>query len=269
MENNAIALRDQSQLPQTLEERKRQTDLTIDTATYWAKKLMQVVDGSGLSRQMGNKKYLEVEGWQVIAEFAQVKAIIEWTRPWADGSTGDFLGYEARCKLVDAMGEVVGAGESSCGLDAFPCKGKSGSEKDKAARSAAQTWAISRALRNKFSFVAKLAGYQPVPAEEMPHDNGEPSPLPQSAPKVAVRASQTAKKALADMILEYTKQDKTKASAVLIAISGKPSLRDMTEQQAEAAIDTFTKLYLTREPGDDDIPDYLVPSESGIPGAER
>jgi len=265
MENNAIALRDQPQFPQTLEERKDATDLTIDTAAYWAKKLMELVEKCGLSRSMGGKKYLEVEGWLVIAEFAHTRAIIEWTREWKDSSTGELLGYEARCKLENEAGETIGSGESSCGLDAFPCKGKQGSEKDKAARSAAQTWAISRALRNKFSYVAKIAGYQAVPAEEMYHDVRQDDPMPQT-PKVAVRASQTAKKTLAEAILAYTDQNKVKAGNLLKeATNGKfNSVRDMTEQQAAAALTAFNELVISKlDPADDDFPEFEVPREPG------
>jgi hypothetical protein len=267
MTDQAIAIR-QAEVPQTLAERKAATDLTIDTAAHWAKRLMELVERCGLSRSMGGKKYLEVEGWLVISEFAHTRAIIEWTREWKDSNTGELLGYEARCKLENEIGEIIGAGESSCGLDAFPCKGKQGSEKDKAARSAAQTWAISRALRNKFSFVAKIAGYQAVPAEEM-YTHSEPPEAPngprspesrqtsQLTPKVAARSSQTAKTALGEAILEYCNQDKKGASEVLQAVSGKTTLRDLTEQQAGVAMDKFRRDYL------DKIPEFEVPREPG------
>ncbi len=97
--------------------------------------------------------------------------------------------------------------------------------------------------------------------EELPHDRDEPSPMPQSAPKVAVRGNQTARKQLADAILKYTNQDKDKASSILSQISGKTSLRDLTEQQAGMAMDLFKDLYLSRQPGDDDLPDYEVPED--------
>jgi hypothetical protein len=276
MADRELAIINQPQLPQTLEERKRQTNLTIDTAKYWATKIMEVVESCGLARSMGNKKYLEVEGWQIIAEFAQTKAIIEWTRPWKE-EDGSLIGYEARCKLVDCEGNEVGAGESSCGLDAFPCRGKQGTEKDKAARSAAQTWAISRALRNKFSFVAKIAGYQAVPAEEMythseppeaPNGPRAPDPgqTPQPAPNVAPRARQSAKAALGDAILEYCNQDKRGASEVLQAVSGKSTLRDLTEQQAGVAMDKFRREYLDKIPTDDDIPEFHASRDVGEEG---
>jgi hypothetical protein len=149
-----------------LPELKRRADLRIELATYWAEKLMDVVEKRNMAKNIGGKKYLEVEGWQVVGELSGVTPIVEWTRPWMDGDKK--VGYEARVQLVDREGRVVSAGESSCGFDAFPCRGKVGSEQEKAARSAAQTWAASRAYRMKFSFVAKLAGYEPTPAEEMP-----------------------------------------------------------------------------------------------------
>jgi hypothetical protein len=182
MESKELTLANQQPI-ETIQERMRQTDLTIETATYWAKQLVKVVREAKLSRPIGDKEYLEVEGWLLISEFAHVRAVIEWVRPWKEND--EVIGYEARCVLKNDAGDEVGAGESSCGFDAFPCQSKKGSEKDKAAKSAAQTWAISRALRNKFSFVAKLGGYQAVPAEEMNHhddDDRDHQAVPKHAP---------------------------------------------------------------------------------------
>jgi hypothetical protein len=186
MESKELTLANQQPI-ETIQERMRQTDLTIETATYWAKQLVKVVREAKLSRPIGNKEYLEVEGWLLISEFAHVRAVIEWVRPWKEND--EVIGYEARCVLKNDAGDEVGAGESSCGFDAFPCQSKKGSEKDKAAKSAAQTWAISRALRNKFSFVAKLGGYQAVPAEEMNHDDDDRDhqAVPKHAPPPSMR----------------------------------------------------------------------------------
>src|SRR3990172_827517 len=148
-----------------LPEMKRQADLRIEIATYWAEKLMDIVEKRNMATTIQGKKYLQVEGWQVVGELCGVTPIVEWTRPWMDGDQK--RGYEARVNIMDRDGRIASSGESSCGFDAFPCRGKTGSEQEKAARSAAQTWAASRAYRNKFGFVAKLAGYEPTPAEEM------------------------------------------------------------------------------------------------------
>ena len=173
-----------------LPEMKRQADLRIEIATYWAQKLMDVVEKRNMATTIQGKKYLQVEGWQVVGELCGVTPIVEWTRPWMDGDQK--RGYEARVNIVDRDGRIVSSGESSCGFDAFPCRGKTGSEQEKAARSAAQTWAASRAYRNKFGFVAKLAGYEPTPSEEMsiemPIDNPTSEPLRSSG-----RARQAAK----------------------------------------------------------------------------
>jgi hypothetical protein len=182
MESKELQLANQQPL-ETIQDRMRQTDLTIETATYWAKKLMRVVEEAGLSKKVGDKQYLEVEGWLIIAEFAHVRAVVEWVRPWK-GEDGTTVGYECRVRLVNDAGEEVGAGESSCGFDAYPCKKKQGSEIDKAAKSAAQTWAISRALRNKFSFVAKLGKFEAVPAEEVNHDDESANPPASRRPPV-------------------------------------------------------------------------------------
>lgn len=249
MESTAVAIKDEPALPDTIAERKAQTDLTIEMATYWAKRLMEIVEKCGMSKNMSGKKYLEVEGWLMIAEFACVKAVVEWVRPWRDGFD-DLIGYECRVRLLNKSGEEVGAGESSCGLDAFPCRGKQGSEKDKAAKSAAQTWATSRAIRNKFSYIAKMAGYQPVPAEEMTQDRPAP---------VATKPINYIQH-LGDALLDYCNHDKKAAAEILKDLTGKTSLKDLSQTDACAAQLAFEKKYLQtvpegRQPGeDDDIP---------------
>lgn len=229
----AIAVREQQQLPASLEDRKKQTDLTIETATYWAKKLMEVVEQCGLAKGIQGKKYLEVEGWQMIGEFAHVTPVIEWTRPWKDES-GQTVGYEAKCTLMNRDQEVVGSGESSCGFDAFPCRGKEGSEVDKAARSAAQTWAISRALRNKFSFVAKIAGYEPVPAEEMSSAGTSAAPVQRSArPTPAAGQAASFKWEFWNNLVRHCNGDKVKAGALMERLTGKRYINNLTEDEAK------------------------------------
>lgn len=106
--------------------------------------------------------------------------------------------------------------------------------------------------------------------EEMPQfepNADEPRPIPQSAAKATPRASQaakTAKTALGEAILEYCNQDKKSASEVLQAVSGKTTLRDLTEQQAGVAMDKFKREYMDKQPGDDDLPDYEVPPERDL-----
>lgn len=265
---NELTLKE-TQTPAAIAEYHAETDLTIERATYWAKSLMKVVDSCGLAKSMGGKKYLEVEGWQMIAEFAHVKPIIEWVRPWKSDD-GELIGYEARCRLVNDAGEEIGAGESSCGMDAFPCRGKSGSEKDKAAKSAAQTWAISRALRNKFSFVARIAGYQPVPAEEMPFEHDEhdqrayqdrpTQPTYQPPPSRGVISEAQAKRLFAIARNKGVSDQAIKAKMALINpawTSTREITKDVYEMFCQWVEEAGGKL--ERTPDDDDpIPSYGV-----------
>lgn len=239
--------------PATIQEAKQQTDLIIQQATYWASSLMSVVEKCGMAKNVAGKKYLQVEAWLMIGEFAHVTPVIEWVKEWK-GDNAELIGYEARAQLQNEAGQIIGSGESSCGFDAFPCRGKQGSEKDKAAKSAAQTWAISRALRNKFGYVAKLGGYEAVPYEEMINT---PDPAKQSAsgPNSNRSARKSAKAALGVAILAYADNDKGKASKVLEELTGKVSLTAVTEAEAEPALRRFEMDYLQTGPdAADDIP---------------
>ncbi len=244
-----LMVREESRQVDTLAERKLRADDQIQLATHWAKKLMEVVQKCNLSQDIGGKKYLEVEGWQMIGEFAHVTAVLDWTRPWLD-QNGVIQGYEARANLLNEALEIIGSGESSCGFDGFPCRGKKGSEIDKAARSAAQTWAISRAFRNKFSYVAKIAGFEPVPAEEM----GQ-SKVDRRAPLATPGANVPPKNYISLLgvaILDFCNDDKKGAKEVLQDIAGVDSLTKLNQGTAEAAYKNFEKKYLAQgdvEPG--------------------
>jgi hypothetical protein len=253
-----LTVREQPQLPDTLEARKKAADLQVQTAEYWAQCLMRVVDKAKLSKTLGygdkTKKYLQVEGWQLIAEFAHVRFPIEWVREWRSDA-GELIGYRARCRLVDQDDREVGSGESSCGFDAYPCKDKKGSDRDKAAASAAQTWAISRALRNKFSYIAQIGGYEPVPAEEMydpqHHTPREPTgkPSPQTPP------IKTERSMLGVEILAYCNNDRARAKEELFKLTGKKSFQDVTNDDAiKARAELKKKLEIKK---DDDIPSFV------------
>ena len=254
---NDLAVRN-AEAPVTIEEAKKQTDLIIARATHWASSLMSVVEKCGMSKGMNGKKYLEVEAWQMIGEFAHVTPLVEWVRPWHDAD-GTLLGYEARVKLINDAGQDVGAGESSCGLDAFPCRGKKGSEIDKAAKSAAQTWATSRALRNKFAYVAKLGGYEAVPYEEMADLErrvSSPAPTPTQAPK----PRRSAKAALGEALRAHCGKDMARFSKILEELTNKTTITALSEAEADAAYKRFEMAYLNVGPDlADDIPESWTP----------
>ena len=141
----------------------------VKRSGQWASALMEAVEQQKMYADMSGKKYLEVEAWQLVGMFANAHAVAQ--EPTPIEKDGEVTGYLCTA-LVYQNDVVIGQGTMSCGLDAFPCRGKQGSEKNKAAMSAAQTWAISKALRNKFSFVAKLAGFEGTTADEMRGNDG-------------------------------------------------------------------------------------------------
>jgi hypothetical protein len=150
----------------------------IAQATDWANHLMDIVSRSKLAVEINKKQYLPVEAWQIVGAFAGIKATTEWVREIRD--EGKLTGYEAKVHLV-RNGEVVGSGIMPCGFDEFPCRGKQGYARNKAAMSSAQTWATGKAYRQNFSWVVVLAGYQPTPLEEI-KEGGNDKP-PASAPQ--------------------------------------------------------------------------------------
>ncbi len=148
----------------------------IEVATARANALKGVVDSQELFTMIQGKKYLVAEAWQTVAALNMCHFETEWTRPIRDPFDEEAItGFLAKVNLIDQNGNVKGSGIMPCGYDDFPCRGKTGTPRDRAAMSAAQTWAGSKAARATFAWVVTLAGYAPTPAEEM-------DPGPQNAP---------------------------------------------------------------------------------------
>ena len=134
-------------------------------ATEQAKLLMDIVTRTGCYQTIGQKRYLQVEAWETIGAFNRVHASTTEVSPITDDN-GSVIGYQAVVHLLQD-GLVVGGASMPCFFSENACKGKDGEAKHKAAMSAAQTFATSKAYRMNYSYVSILAGYQPTPAEEM------------------------------------------------------------------------------------------------------
>ena len=143
----------------------------VAIASDWAKELMAVVEAKKLYQLISNKKFLQAEAWELIGSFDECTAE---TRYEAIEEGGEIVGYKGIAVLM-RRGERVGGGEGACYLDAAVTRGKQGRSRDRAAQSAAQTWAAAKALRIKYSYVAVLGGYEATPAEEM-HDEAPERP---------------------------------------------------------------------------------------------
>lgn len=135
----------------------------VAMAADWAQAMMGVVEQKHLYQTIGGKKFLQAEAWELIGSFDECTAR---TRCEPIVENGEIAGYKGIAELM-RKGEIVGGADGTCYLDAAVCRGKNGRDKDRAAQSAAQTWAAAKALRVKYSFVAVMGGYEPTPAEEM------------------------------------------------------------------------------------------------------
>lgn len=146
-----------------------------------ASALMRVVGQKPKKVMINGKQYLEFGDWQTLGRFFGSTVGIEWTRP-LEGST---RGYEARA-IVYHKGEIISSAEAMC----TRAERRWASAEDYAVRSMAQTRASAKALRNAFGWVAELAGYQSTPAEEMPNDNYDQSPVADDVPVVSYGAEE-------------------------------------------------------------------------------
>jgi len=140
----------------------------VAQATEWADALMGVVNARQLYVEVGGKRYLMVEAWELIGAFAGLRAETESVEPVREDDR--IVGYKAKVNLVETQtGQKRGGGAIAlCGMDEFAAKGQSSTgAKHNACMSMAQTRATSKAFRLNFSYVASIGGYAATPAEEM------------------------------------------------------------------------------------------------------
>lgn len=132
-------------------------DQVLVRATSVAKALDGVLSQTGLSLNISGRKYVKVEGWTFLGNLVGVFPRTAWSRP-VEG------GWEARVEAVTRDGAVVGAAEAVC----MRAERNWANRDDYALRSMAQTRAMGKALRMPLGFIAVLAGYDPLPADEVP-----------------------------------------------------------------------------------------------------
>jgi hypothetical protein len=120
-----------------------------------------VVEQQQLFSVIGGKRYLRVEGWQILGSFLNVSAKERYVKRLDDGS------YEAYTELVDVnTGVIIGGASATCGMDEVW-----GKRPEYARRSMAITRSVGKAYRlsNK-SWIVTLKGYECTSAEEMPNE---------------------------------------------------------------------------------------------------
>ena len=133
-------------------------DDVIYKATGMAKSLAKIIEDQSLSKVIGGRRYVYVEGWSTLGA---MMGILPREVEVIEHDNGDF---EATVELIRASdGEVIGRASSIVGFDEAMWQ----SRPRYARRSMCVTRATGKAFRLLLSWIIKLAGYEPTPAEEM------------------------------------------------------------------------------------------------------
>ena len=128
----------------------------------------------GLNNQDKEAEYVTVEGWEVLGTMLGIvpdTRIVEEMK----NDKGRVIGFKARATLYQhpilddgkiVGGTVLSTAEAYCTKDDFQKKYFS-------MASMAQTRALGKAYRMALSWVMKMAGFEPTPAEDMPKFRGK------------------------------------------------------------------------------------------------
>lgn len=150
----------------------------VQRMTAVADALKGILDKQGLTKKIGAKEHVLVEGWTTCGALIGVTPVPVWTHVLeGKAPDGKVFGYEARVEARTLDGRVIGAAEAMCTRTESRWK----TADDYAIRSMAQTRATSKALRGPLGFIVTLAGYEATPAEEIPA-NGDGAEAPPPAP---------------------------------------------------------------------------------------
>ena len=141
---------------------------TIKEASSIASALANIVNKQNLFTVITNKtgaknKYVHVTGWGILMAMRGVSPCV--TRCEKLDREGE-IAYESDVELISHDGRIVGKASAICSSKE---RNKAGQE-EYAIKSMSQTRATGKAARLSFSWIMKLAGYEPVPAEEIMED---------------------------------------------------------------------------------------------------
>jgi hypothetical protein len=109
---------------------------------------------------IGGKKYLQLEAWQLLGKFCRVYGIVESVQSVEYFGVN---GFEARAIVINSEGKKIAEADAACMRDEPNWEGKPLFQ----LMSMAQTRALSKAYRSSLSFIVSMAGYSPTPLEEM------------------------------------------------------------------------------------------------------
>lgn len=199
----------------------------IVAATSVANELADFIKKQKLSTRMGTTEYVRVEGWTTLGIMLGVVAR-------EVGTTEKDGVYTSVVELVSMSDQrVLTRASAECGApDEVDRYGKkTWSDRPRyARRSMAQTRATAKACRLAFSWIMKMAGYEPTPAEEMEGAHSEE--IRRTAP--TYRTAVELELELQEQGIEVPRVEKWAQKQF-----GVTSLRQMTGTQVEA---TFRKI---------------------------
>jgi hypothetical protein len=147
---------------------KRSPVEVLEEGRKSAQALMSVVNSKPKVFKVHGETYLEYEDWQLISEL-DGRGFTVKTHDAIAVEVDGIKGAKATADLIDRDGKILGGAEAYCMRDEDNWKTKPWFQ----LASMAQTRAGAKSLRNKFSFIAPLAGVKATPAEEMDGVNGE------------------------------------------------------------------------------------------------
>ena len=158
----------------------------VQGATVMAHALADIIRSQKLATRIQGREFVQVEGWTTLATMLGVVAREVATVEHPD-EPGIFISTVELVRMAD--GAIISRASAECGApDELDRYGKPvwANRPRYARRSMAQTRATGKACRLAFSWIMRLAGYEPTPAEEMPTDQPAapaPPPAPTGAPQ--------------------------------------------------------------------------------------
>jgi hypothetical protein len=206
----------------------------VARASAIATELGKIIDTKKLFKQIKEKKYVFVEGWNTLGAMLGILPVENRVLPIEGG-------WEAYVDLIRASdGMKIGGSSAICTRK----ESHWASAADYAVRSMAITRATGKAFRLGFSWIMQLAGYEPTPGEEVT-DEG-PAVVPATKAEPAKKAEATQKPAQA------------KAPAT------DPSLHEGKMRLVKELEGEFTPEQIKTAMGDEFAPKYMLENHEEV-----
>lgn len=145
---------------------KLYSTLSMAKSKKIANELTDFLDKNKLVVHIAGRKFVPVEGWQFVGE-TQMGLTVVITECEPVVTDGKEIKYRAVAEVQNNLGTVISRGFAWCSNK----ESKKKSFDEYAVASMAQTRAIGKAYRNILSWIVKMGGYEPTPAEEIDRDS--------------------------------------------------------------------------------------------------